>query len=65
MSLNGDAAKAQAICWSCPLREPCREYAIEAGESGIWGAMTHSQLETERRCRHGKCLNPEHRWSDS
>lgn len=65
LSLMGNAAKAQAICWACPLRKPCAEYAVGAEETGIWGAMIPSELEAARRCRRGKCLHPEHRWSNS
>jgi WhiB family redox-sensing transcriptional regulator len=42
-----DAAEtAKAICWVCPVREPCLEHAIAAHEKeGVWGGCT----EVERR----------------
>ncbi len=39
-------AAAKAVCATCPVRERCLEYALEAGERyGIWGGLT----ELERR----------------
>jgi hypothetical protein len=64
-ALNGNAARARAICWGCPLRIPCGEHAIVRGEHGVWGAMTPSEIEGERRCRRGTCTHPEHRRSQS
>jgi WhiB family redox-sensing transcriptional regulator len=37
-------ARAKEICQTCPVREPCREYALEIREQhGIWGGMTESE----------------------
>lgn len=36
---------AKSLCFRCPLRVECREWALEHDEVGIWGGMT----ETERR----------------
>ena len=34
-------AKARAICESCPVREPCLQYAVENFETeGMWGGKT-------------------------
>lgn len=39
-------ARCRALCNSCPLLEPCREFAlIEEIEFGVWGGMS----EGERR----------------
>jgi WhiB family transcriptional regulator, redox-sensing transcriptional regulator len=39
-------ARAKEICATCPVREPCRDYAMEIREQhGIWGGLT----ENERR----------------
>ena len=39
-------AKAKAICARCPVREPCRDYALRVREAhGVWGGMN----ELERR----------------
>ena len=36
---EGDEAKA--ICFTCPVREQCLEFALAVGERfGIWGGMT-------------------------
>lgn len=41
---NGRAARA--ICADCPVKEECRDYAVEMGEDfGIWGGLN----ERERR----------------
>ena len=38
--------RAKAICAECPVREPCKEYAIDIREPhGIWGGLN----EVERR----------------
>jgi WhiB family redox-sensing transcriptional regulator len=43
---------AKAVCASCPVQEPCLDYAIETGQdAGIWGGTS----EEERRVRrHGQ-----------
>ena len=36
-----EAGEAKAICASCPVREPCLEYALGNREAeGIWGGTT-------------------------
>jgi len=38
--------RAKAICATCPVREPCLEYALEIREPhGIWGGLN----ELERK----------------
>jgi WhiB family redox-sensing transcriptional regulator len=40
--------QAKAICESCPVRQPCLEFALASREPfGIWGGLT----EQERRAR--------------
>lgn len=35
---------ALAICAGCPVREPCRDYALAAQEPyGVWGGLTERQ----------------------
>lgn len=31
------AVDARRVCAACPVREPCLEYAIRTGVTGIWG----------------------------
>lgn len=39
-------ARAKTICGSCPVRQPCLDYAISIREPhGIWGGLN----ENERR----------------
>lgn len=42
--------KAQKLCWSCPVRQQCLDYAIENCEMyGIWGGMSAHQRNLQRR----------------
>jgi WhiB family transcriptional regulator, redox-sensing transcriptional regulator len=46
VSDEDEALEAKAVCASCPVREPCLEYAIAVREKhGVWGGLT----ERERR----------------
>lgn len=38
-----DAAAAKAICAGCPLIDPCRDWAVEHHEIGIWGGTTDKE----------------------
>jgi WhiB family redox-sensing transcriptional regulator len=41
-----DAAEAKTVCATCPVREPCLEWALANREQdGVWGGAT----EKERR----------------
>jgi WhiB family redox-sensing transcriptional regulator len=44
---------AIAMCWRCPIRKRCLEWALAHEEEGIWGGLTDSQREeiTVRRHR--------------
>ncbi|WP_326779675.1 WhiB family transcriptional regulator [Streptomyces longwoodensis] len=49
---RGDVQRAQAICFTCPVRIQCGQTAIRLGErNGIWGGMTQTQLRTRSRGR--------------
>lgn len=42
----GQIVEAKRVCATCPVREPCLEYALVSNEDfGIWGGAT----EEERR----------------
>lgn len=46
----GSAARAKRICFSCPARGACLEYAQENGEHfGIWGGLTGQERRARRR----------------
>jgi len=49
--------KARTICGKCPLKDPCREWAIEQTWplSGIWGGTDGYERRMARRCRAGRC----------
>lgn len=47
---GGDVGPARAICSSCPVRDSCLDFAIEATvRFGIWGATSERE---RRRLRH-------------
>lgn len=44
------AAKARAVCESCPVIDACRSYAVAANErDGIWGGLSEKQRRRLRR----------------
>lgn len=46
------AAKAKAICATCPVRMECLDWAIRNREpEGIWGGMTAAERRRVRRQR--------------
>lgn len=42
--------EAKRICFTCPIRLECDQWATDHGEPGIWGGLTREQ-RTERRAR--------------
>jgi WhiB family transcriptional regulator, redox-sensing transcriptional regulator len=40
---------AKKICDSCPLKNPCLEYALRNVEVGVWGGTTEHQREDLRK----------------
>jgi WhiB family transcriptional regulator, redox-sensing transcriptional regulator len=60
---HGDPAdKARQICAECPARIDCLDYAIDAGEFGIWGGLDqeqrrilfHERMKSPKRSQHVK-----------
>ena len=46
-------AAAKAVCASCPVRDDCLEYALDAGEKlGIWGGASAKARRRIKRARH-------------
>jgi WhiB family redox-sensing transcriptional regulator len=44
VKLRRNERRAKQICWSCPVLEACRSYALNEHEPyGIWGALTPSE----------------------
>lgn len=40
---------AKAICATCPVKEPCLEFALESGEQhGVWGGTSERQRRRMR-----------------
>lgn len=45
-------ATAKAVCATCPVRDPCREYALARTEKfGIWGGLSERERRALRRRR--------------
>jgi WhiB family redox-sensing transcriptional regulator len=48
----GDLARvrhARQVCWDCPERHPCREYAIaNPAMLGVWGGTTEKERQAIR-----------------
>ena len=45
-------SKAKAICRTCPVQEPCLEFAMETNQKyGIWGALTDKERASLKRRR--------------
>lgn len=46
---------AKAVCMHCTVRDPCLEFAIEAGEKfGVWGGLNPQErrsIVSKRRAR--------------
>jgi WhiB family redox-sensing transcriptional regulator len=36
-------AKARAICMTCPVLGPCRDFALEHREHGFWGGESEEE----------------------
>ena len=47
---RSSVAAAKAICASCPVADPCREWAMgHPTEVGIWGGLTEAERRALRR----------------
>jgi WhiB family redox-sensing transcriptional regulator len=48
---EGDKSRqARAVCWACPVREPCLAHALAHNEQfGIWGGHTAASRDRMRR----------------
>ena len=45
-------AHAKTICQSCPVRQPCLEFAMETNQKyGIWGGYTDKERGSLKRRR--------------
>jgi len=40
---------AKAICTLCPVREECRDWALDRNDAGIWGGLTEEERRRIRR----------------
>lgn len=48
---------AKKVCASCPVREPCLQFALESNQdTGIWGGTTEEERRRIRRAR--RALRP-------
>ncbi len=43
-------AEAKKVCRVCPVREPCLQWALDAGQDhGVWGGMSEDERRALRR----------------
>lgn len=53
------AEQAAAFCWGCPVAAPCLSYALDTGDSGVWGGTsTHQRINLRRRTRRHNRQDP-------
>ena len=46
---SNDWKHAKAVCQTCPVREPCLDHAIRAGERlGVWGGLSEKERQPLR-----------------
>lgn len=43
------SAPGRAVCSKCPVRDECDAYAIENGETGVWGGRIHGRTKKGRK----------------
>jgi len=43
-----DDLRAIRVCVNCPVKDPCLDWAIFNGETGVWGGTTYSEREKIR-----------------
>jgi WhiB family redox-sensing transcriptional regulator len=49
---QGREARAKSICKTCPVLEPCLEFAMETNQKyGIWGGLTSKERASLKRRR--------------
>lgn len=51
VGVGESSRKAKAICATCPVIEPCLEWALDHFEVGVWGGTTHRERRAIRRER--------------
>jgi hypothetical protein len=52
---GGGRAQAMAICFRCPIRQACYDYAENTGQNvGIWGGVDMGQAARLRRAADGR-----------
>lgn len=54
-----DSAKGLAICATCPVIKPCREWGLLYEKTGTWGGLSAAQRRIVRRERHIVLRTPE------
>lgn len=42
-------AVAESVCWRCPVRQECADYAAQMPSWGLWGADVHPGKVTRRK----------------
>lgn len=48
---------AKSICYQCPVRTDCLEYALADPQKGVWGGLNHDERTKARRRRMRRANN--------
>ncbi len=49
---QGRESRAKAICRTCPVQDPCLEFAMDTNQKyGIWGGLTSKERASLKRRR--------------
>ena len=49
---DADSGPALAVCASCPVQEPCLDFALRTRQDdGVWGGRTETERKRLRRTR--------------
>ena len=48
---TSESAQAKELCLSCPVVEPCLQWALDNNETGIWGSPSGLKRREIRRAR--------------
>jgi hypothetical protein len=57
VSVVEDYRQARKICFQCPYREPCAEYALHNRVKGVWGGLSDKERDIIRKLRN---ITPRH-----
>lgn len=49
-AITSQTKQAKSICNRCPVKDECRQWALETGEqNGVWGGVSEAELRSQAR----------------